>query len=116
MLARFANGHIRNSVDHPFEVSLTDGSDFSVRRGIAEVNRDRHAVAHGKFHRIQIIAEVLIQLCDSPLYLIEDFLGRLPFRLVTQVIGMTWIVRHDSHIGSINGITAEVHLEFHFLL
>ena len=62
MLARLANRHFRDRLDHPFKVRLTNGSHLGIRRGITKIDRDRHAIAHGELNRVQVVTEILIQL------------------------------------------------------
>src|SRR6202040_4483765 len=98
MLARFANRHLRDCLDHPFEVRLTNGHDFSIRRGITKIDRDRNAIADGELDGVQVVAEVLIQLQDTALDILQYFLWGLPLGLISQMIRMPRIVGHDPHI------------------
>src|SRR5438309_5642408 len=102
MLSCFANRHLRDRLDHPFEVRLTNRHDFSIRRRITKVDRHRNAIADGELDRVQVVAEVLIQLQDAALDILQYFLWGLPLGLISQMIRMLWIVRHDADIALID--------------
>src|SRR5882762_4578094 len=57
MLARFANRHFRDRLDHPFKVRLTNRSHFGIRRRITKIDRHRHAIADGELDRVQVVTE-----------------------------------------------------------
>src|SRR5437868_4818229 len=48
VLACFTNRHVRNRFDHPFEIRLTDRSDFRIGCWITKIDRHWDAVAHGE--------------------------------------------------------------------
>src|SRR5437762_9311435 len=60
VLSRFPNRHFRNCFYHPLEVFLTHGGYFRVWRGIAKIDRHRHAVAHSELYGVQIVAEKFV--------------------------------------------------------
>src|SRR6266404_9181071 len=98
VLARFADCHFGDRFDHPFEICLTDVRCFRIRRGIAKINGDRHAVANRKLDRVQVVTKKLVQCQHILLDSFEDFFRRLPFGLIPQVIRMPRLVRHDAHV------------------
>ena len=102
MLARFANGHFRDRLDHPFKVRLTNRSHFGIRRRITKIDRHRHAIADGELDRVQVVTEVLIQLQDTALDILQYFLWGLPLGLISQMIRMPRIVGHDPDIALID--------------
>src|SRR5215831_11180932 len=116
MLARLADSHFRDRVHHPFEVVLTDKRRFAVRSGITKVDRNRHAVAHGKFHSVKVVTEKLIQSQNALLDFLQNFLWRVPFCSVAQVKGIPWLVGHNPHVALINRVAAEIHIELDYLL
>src|SRR5207247_10239757 len=77
---------------------------------------NRHAIANGKFHGVQIVTEKLIQSQNALLDLLQNFLRCVPLRLVTQMKRIPWLVRHDPDVALINRIAAEIHIELDFLL
>ena len=85
MLARLADGHFGDRFHYPLEVVLTDPLRFAVRRGIAKVDRNRHAVANGEFHGVKVVTKILIQSQNALLDLLQNFLRRVPLRSVTQM-------------------------------
>ena len=94
----------------------TDPRRFAIRRGIAKVDRNRHAVAHGEFHGVKVVTEILIQSQNALLDLLQNFLRRMPLRLVTQMKRIPWLVGHDPDVTLINRIATEIHVELDFLL
>ena len=60
------------------------------------------AVADGELDRVQVVAEVSIQLQNALLDLAQNFLGRLPLSLIAQMIRMARFIRHDPHTALID--------------
>src|SRR5262249_17449833 len=116
VLARFADGHLRNGFDHPLEIVLTDPRRFAIRGGIAKVDRDGHALAHGEFHGVQVVAEKLIQSQYALLDSLQNLLWRVPLSLVAQMKRIPRLVRHDPDVPLINRIAVEIHVELDLLL
>jgi hypothetical protein len=98
MFARFADGHFRNCFHDPLEIFLTNPRRFTIGRRIAKVDRDRHALANGKFDCIQVVTEILIQPQHTFFHFLENLTRRIPFGLIAQMKGMPRLVRHDSHV------------------
>src|SRR5262245_26257217 len=73
-----ADGHLGDRVHHPFEVVLTNPRRFAIRRGIAKVDRNGDAFAHGELYGIQIVTEELIQAQNALLNFLKNFFRRMP--------------------------------------
>src|SRR5437762_10229066 len=51
---------------------------------IAKINRDRHAVAHGELHRVQVVTEKLVQSQYALFHSLQDLLRSMPLGLVDR--------------------------------
>ena len=116
MFARLAQDNLRGGLHDPLEVLGPNGVHVRVGRGVAEVNRQRLAVAHGELHRVEVVAEVLVELEHVVVHAVPQALGRVEVRHVAQVEGIARLVRHDPHVALVDAVAAVVLLELHLLL